>query len=81
LEEIDLKLFVNMVMLELAVHPDIAVETPVPVFLNHFVQSPIGHQRPLEQLQEPVGCGHDHIIIVAVIIGGCINLLDPGDVI
>ena len=48
LEKVDLKLLVNVVVLEFAVHSDIAVETPVPVFLDGLVQSPIGHRRPLE---------------------------------
>jgi hypothetical protein len=80
-EEVDLELLVDMVMLEFTVHPDITIEAPVPVVLDCLVQGPIGHQGPLEQLQEPVRRGHDHVVVVAVIIGGCIDLLDPGDIV
>ena len=77
LKEVDLELFINVVVLKFAIHPDVAMEAPIPVFSNCLVQGPIGHQGPLEQLQEPVGHGHDHIVIVAIIVGGCIDLLDP----
>jgi hypothetical protein len=81
LEEVDLELLVNVVMLEFAVHLDITMEAPVPIVLDCLVQSPVGHRRPFEQLQEPVRHGHDHIVVVAVIIGGCVDLLDPGDIV
>jgi hypothetical protein len=68
-----------MVMLEFAVHPDIAVKAPVPIFADRLVQGCISHRRPLEELQEPVGCGHDHVVIVTIIVGCHIDLLNSGD--
>jgi hypothetical protein len=55
LEEVALELLVGVMVLELAVHVDIAVEAPVPIFADHLVQSGVSHRRPLEELQEPVG--------------------------
>jgi hypothetical protein len=81
LKEVALELLVNVVMFELAVHPDIAMETPVPVLADRLIQGQIGHRRPLEELQEPVGRGHDHVVVVTVIIGCCIDLLNPGDIV
>jgi hypothetical protein len=68
-----------MVMLEFVVHLDITVKAPVPIFVDCLVQGRVSHRRPLEELQEPVGHGHDHVVIIAIIIGCCIDLLNPGD--
>jgi hypothetical protein len=81
LKEIALELFIGMVMLELTVHPNIAVETPVPIFMNCLLQGSIGHRRPLEKLQEPVGCGQDDVVVIAVVVWDCVDLLDPRDLV
>jgi hypothetical protein len=79
LEEIDLELLVDLMVFKLAVHSNVAMEAPIPIFPDCFVQSWVGHQRPLEQLQEPVGCGHEHVVVIAIIVGGRVDLLHPGD--
>jgi hypothetical protein len=79
LKEVDLELLVNMVVLKLTIYVNIAMEAPVSIFLDGLVQCCIGHRRALEQLQEPIGGWHNHIVIVSVIVGCYIDLLDPGD--
>ena len=81
LKEVALELLVDMVVFKLVVHPDIAVKTPVPIFVDCLVQSCVGHRGSLEQLQKPVRRGHDHVVVVAIIVGSCINLLDPEDLV
>jgi hypothetical protein len=81
LKEVALELFVDVVMFELTVHLDVAVETPIPIFANSLVQGCISHWRPFKEFHEPVGCGHDHIVIVTIVIGCRIDLQDVGDVI
>jgi hypothetical protein len=81
LEEVALELLVGVVMLELAIHADVAVKAPVPIFADCLVQSGVSHRRPFEELQKPVGCGHDHVVVVAVVVGCHIDLLDPRDLI
>jgi hypothetical protein len=81
LEKIALELFVGVVMLKFPVHVDIAVETPVPILADHLLQGRVGHSRTLEELQEPVGCGQNHVVVIAVVVGGRINLLNPGDLV
>jgi hypothetical protein len=79
LKEVELELFVGVVMLELAVHADVAVEAPVSIFASRLLQGCVGHGRSFEELQEPVGRGQDHVIVVAIIVRGRIDLLDPRD--
>jgi hypothetical protein len=81
LEEIELKLLVGMMMFKLAVHADVAVEAPVPVFAGCLLQGCVGHGRALKKLQEPMGHGQDHVVIIAIVVGGRIDLLDPGDLV
>jgi hypothetical protein len=81
LEEIALKLLIDMVVLELAVHPNVTVETPVPILVNRLVQGCVGHRGSFKEFQEPVGCGHNHVIIIAIVVGCCIDLLDPRDLV
>jgi hypothetical protein len=57
LKEVELELLVSVVMLELAVHADVAVEPPVSVFASCLLQRGVGHGWPFEELQEPVRCG------------------------
>jgi hypothetical protein len=57
LEEVELELLVGVMMFELAIHADVAVEAPIPIFAGCLLQGCIGHGWSLEELQEPVGCG------------------------
>jgi hypothetical protein len=79
LEEIELELLVSVVVFELVVHADIAVEPPVPVLAGCLLQSCVGHGWTLEELQEPMGRGQDHVVVIAIVIGGRVDLLNPGD--
>jgi hypothetical protein len=79
LEEVTLELLVSVIMLEFVVHVDIAVKAPVPIFADCLVQSGVSHQGPLEKLQEPVGHGHDHIVVITVVVGCRVDLLNPKD--
>jgi hypothetical protein len=81
LEEVELELLVGMVVFELAIHADVTVETPIPIFTGRFLQGCVGHSGALKELQEPVGHGQDHVVVVAVIVGGRIDLLNPGDLV
>jgi hypothetical protein len=57
LEEVELELLVSVMVFELAVHADVAIESPIPVFAGCLLQSCVSHGWPLEELQEPVRCG------------------------
>jgi hypothetical protein len=43
LEEVALELLVDVVVFELMLHPEVAVETPVPILADCLVQGCIGH--------------------------------------
>jgi hypothetical protein len=43
LEEVALELLISVVVFEFAVHLDIAMETPVPIFVDCLIQGSIGH--------------------------------------
>jgi hypothetical protein len=81
LEEVKLKLFVGIVVLELAIHADIAVEAPIPILMDCLFQGCITHSGTLEEFQEPVGRGQNHVVVIAVVVRGRIDLLDPGDLV
>jgi hypothetical protein len=57
LEQIELELLVGVMMFKLAVHADVAVETPIPIFAGCLLQSCVSHGQSLEEFQEPVRCG------------------------
>ena len=57
LEEVELELFVGVMVFELVIHADVAIEAPVPVFVSCFLQGGISHRGALEEFQKPVGSG------------------------
>jgi hypothetical protein len=57
LEEIELELLVGVMVFELAIHADVAVEAPISIFAGCLFQSCVSHGWPLEEFQEPVRCG------------------------
>jgi hypothetical protein len=43
LEEVNLKLLVDLMMLKLSIHADVTMEAPIPIFVDSFIQGCIGH--------------------------------------
>jgi hypothetical protein len=55
------------------------MEALIPIFLDRLVQGCVGHRGALKEHQKPVGSGHDHVVVIAIVVGGHVDLLNPRD--